>query len=262
MGDVAMKSYIVQLLVLMIILGLFHQGFGTDAGQLPENRLRAVESNEDAYKLAMEYTGFDQSKDYKRPEGVSDICQLVTAKDTTNSILAGEVSNRIAWQVELQNVSLHLKGNTPDGITLGPVDFVIIIDSLTGIPLRISSIPKEPFERVAASPEQIKQLTWGYYGLPSELPVVTIFDIFNKCKFYPAIAKSIIIIYVLCSVDDSPPEPAWVIYLRGLPSLNYDKNTKNEYMTTKRRIYNAITGYSIRFDNRPYPLLSNDVQNE
>ncbi len=107
--------------------------------------------------------------------------------------------------------------------------------------------------------EQVKKLSWGFKGLPSELPVFSIFDIFNKCKFYPAIAKSIIIIYVLYSKDDSPPgEPAWVVYLRGLSPLYGDKDTKNEYMTTSRYIISAVTGFGLWNDNFPYPLLPND----
>jgi len=253
-----MISYTVHLLVFIILLGLFNQGLGADADQLVENELQAVETYEDAYERALKYTGFDKAKDFKRPKRASDICQLVTTKDTTNSILADDVSNRIAWQVKLQDVSLHLKGNTPEGIILGPVDFIILIDSLTGIPLRISSIPKEPFERNTATLEQVKKLSWGFKGLPSELPIFSIFEIFNQCKFYPAIAKSIIIIYALYSNDDSPPQPAWVIYLRGLPPLYGDKDTKNEYMTTERYIFDAIAGYSLWIDNSPYPLLSND----
>ena len=238
-----------KLVIILIICLMFSIALASD---------KAITSADEAVAKALEYTGFGKSKDFTRSERISDICQLLTTTDTTNSILADEVRNRSAWQVKLHDVSLHLKGNTPEGITLGPVDFVIVIDSLTGIPLRISSIPKEPFERDTASAEQVKNLSWGFKGLPSELPTISLFDLFNKCKFYPAIAKSIIVIYVLYSRDDSPPEPAWALYLRGLPSRHGNNDTKNEYLTTERRIYNAVTGFGLWNDNFPYPLLSND----
>jgi len=256
-----MKSYIVHLSVIMILFGLFSLSFGADADQsMPGINLRAVESNEDAYKLALKYTGFEQSKDFKRPERVGDICQIITTKDTTTAFLSDEISNRTAWQVKLANISMHLKGNTPEGIILGPLDFTILIDSLTGIPLRISSTPKEPIEREATSMEAESQLHGERYtGIPSQLPIYTVFEILNECKFYPAISKVIIVNYVMYSKDDSSPRPVWLIYLRGLPPMHSGLSKEYEYVASNRRyIFDAITGDYIWCDNKPYPILSND----
>jgi len=251
-----MKSCIVHLLVFIILLGLFSLSFGTDANQLAGNKPQAVETYEKAYERALEITGFDKSKDYTNPKRVSDICELITTKDSTTAYVADEISNRIAWQVKLQNISLHLKGNTPEGAILGPVDFIILIDSLTGIPLRINSIPKEPIEREATSLEAEQQLGREYVGLPGELPVFSIFEIFNECKFYPAISKEIIINYVLYSKNDSPPKPVWIVYLRGLPPFHSGMNPNEEYKTTNRRyIIDANAGYVIWCDNLPIPRL-------
>ncbi len=255
---------------ILVILGfIFNTAVANDETDLPANKpdsnisVNAINTAKDAVELALKYTGFDKSKEFKRPERASDICQIITTKDSTTAFLSDELSNRIAWQVKLQNVSLHLKGNTPDGRILGPVDFIVIIDSLTWIPLRINSVSTVPPDREpvsAVAEAQLSSLREKYIGLPQQYPLMTVTEALNQCKFYPALAKEIIINYVLYSKDDSQPQPAWVIYLRGLPpkSSSYPRPDLDYTTTNTRYVFSAINKILLEHNNLPYPLLSND----
>jgi hypothetical protein len=175
----------------------------------------SITSADAACKRALEYTGFEKSKGYTSSK-VAGAANLVTVIDTVTPLIKYAVNGQRAWVVRFSGIIID-SSTAADNY---PSEFEVLIDSATGQLIKIESNfvgydpasgppPQEMLEKMTENPENFK-------GFPDAAPERSFFDALKaNGREQPLSAQQISASYILFSILESAPMPAWCLLIRG-----------------------------------------------
>lgn len=209
---------------------------------------RAVTSAEEAVKLALEYTGFAELDELALGSPEKVVARAVIG-DSMTPFLSDYIDGRVAWRVDIDSVFLKLKTANPEPEPAKHVS--VYIDSLTGDLLRAKfTLPGKDSVRVqeSTSEEMARHLTSFdevIHGLPDRMPAVTLLEAIRLDRFYPLLAKEIVVWYVQYSRDTLEPRPVWLICMLGMPPVSNNQYVRDNMQMDRRFVVDAIEGHSL-----------------
>jgi len=233
----------------------------------------ALKDSKSAVERALEFTGFDKSRNFSYDSSIGKV-ELTEAIDTTTPFLYEGINGRLVWLVEFKNIFLNPTNYDENKLLNKAKDFMVYVDAENGHLLKIFSPYVGPEKNrpyyipLIEAEKQIKACNEKYLGFLDSLPNIDFYDAANKGKMpHPAWAKEIQVVCILHSQGDKIATPTWMISLFGIPPMggfDHDSRYKKagEYNRHCRLLVNASTGeviITIRYVDR---IATEDAENE
>ncbi len=204
-----------------------------------------LKSKQEAVTRALEYTGFDELRNFELDKSLNEV-QLITVHDSTTPFLSDSINGKTAWAVEFENIVLQANAS--------PITFTVILDAETGRLFEIRSKYEGPPEKRPCEPsaklaeQQLGMTIERYLGLPQTPPSVSFLQALDSAFTSPVHASLTIARYVIYSSQGRAEQPVWAISLHGLPPIPVKHGT----IDFMRSVINAETGERIMEVNLPY----------
>ncbi|MDH4155842.1 MAG: hypothetical protein OEW00_01010 [candidate division Zixibacteria bacterium] len=185
----------------------------------------AITSKAAAVEIASQYTGFAEAM----PEShfsLEDRVHLVSLRDSTTPFTTLFTDGRAVWRVDFKSVQLVRNGSSEKNTQLLR-DFEVYIDSATGNFVKAICRHREldsyadtilPAHEVEVQLEQGRE----FFQVPEAIPVAPLAMSLLGSPHSPFSAKEIMAQYVLLSYLGHSARPVWMIWLRGIPPVDFN----------------------------------------
>jgi hypothetical protein len=193
-----------------------------------------------------------------------ELVEQIPIVDARIPFLSSELVGKSAIKVTVGPGKLRLKSQAKDFGDLYTRRFVILLNADASKLLSITSaFQGQPTKDIVAEPStvsaerQLRKEREIYESLPSENPHIDFLEALDQVLTNgigsPLVAKEIDALYVMRSKNGAPPQPVWIIMMRGLPPLPRLNDGQDWKRTRIRNIVNAASGKWIGATTIPLP---------
>ena len=217
-------------LLLMVLIGLAANSALCDgllSDTLPKQH--ALSTAEQTFALALKYTGFSSQCDFDAQNPPEP--EIILLLNDQTPFVHDNINGHHIWSVLFNNIDLRKIAADTSPKTSVVHNFQVLLDSMDGHLLRISTIAQQidsniaPFKPAESAEAQMRSSGDFYQVYNGPAPKISFLQALDACRHSPRSAKQIDAVLLMYSRPGyaryQTPRLVWFITLRGIPPIYF-----------------------------------------